>query len=64
MVDGPIDTEEQNMSEMRDTRDWNKRDEFNDREVTESPVSRDHWDRGDTQVDAVPGCRWRPGSRN
>jgi hypothetical protein len=47
------------------TRDWNKRDESNDRAVTEAPVSQEHWNRNeDRQVDAVPGCRWRPGSRN
>jgi hypothetical protein len=47
-----------------ETRDWEKKDEFNDRGVTEAPVSQDHLDRNDTQVDAVPGCWWRPGSRN
>jgi hypothetical protein len=50
---------------MRNTREWDKpRDERNDRAVTEAPVSKEHLDRKDTQVDAVPGCRWRPGSRN
>lgn len=52
------------MSEMPDTRDWNKRDEFHDRGVTESPVSQDHVDLDRPTVDAVPLARWRPGSRN
>jgi hypothetical protein len=47
-----------------ETRDWDKEDEYNDRVVTEAPVSQDHLDHNDTQVDAVPGCWWRPGSRN
>jgi hypothetical protein len=46
------------------TRDWGKEDEYNDRGVTETPVSQDDLDQGNTQVDAVPGCWWRPGSRN
>lgn len=46
------------------TRGWEKKDEHNDRSVTEAPVTQDHLDEGNTQVDAVPGCRWRPGSRN
>ena len=52
------------MSEMPDTRDWEKRDEFLDRAITESPVSQEHLDLGIPQVDAVPLARWRPGSRN
>jgi hypothetical protein len=52
------------MSEMPETRDWNKKDEYNDRGTTESPVSQEHWDRNDTQVDAVPGLWYRPGRRN
>lgn len=52
------------MPDMPDTRDWTKRDEFNDRAITERPVSREHWDRQLPKVDAVPGSRWRPGSRN
>lgn len=49
-------------------RDWEKADEHNDRGVSEEAVTSDEWDagnsHGNTHVDAVPGCRWRPGSRN
>lgn len=45
------------MSDFPNTRDWDKLDEFNDRAVTEAPVSRTHWDCDDTQVDAVPRKR-------
>lgn len=50
------------MSGLGETRDWSKEDEYNDRAVTESPVSQDHVDENATTVDAVPGCWWRPGS--
>ena len=50
---------------LGNTRDWDKKDESNDRAVTEAPVSSEHQkDFGDQTVDAVPGCWWRPGSRN
>jgi hypothetical protein len=45
------------------TRDWDKQDEVNDRIVNEVAVPQETIDRNNT-VDAVPGCRWRPGSRN
>lgn len=45
-------------------REWTKKDEFNDRGVTERPVSQAHLNRKDTQVDAVPGLHYRPGKRN
>ena len=50
------------------SRDWEKVDEMNDRGVTEEKVTDEEWEagnsHGNTRVDAVPGCRWRPGSRN
>lgn len=47
-----------------ETRDWGKEDEYNDRGVTESAVSQENLGDNTTTVDAVPGCWWRPGSRN
>lgn len=45
------------------TRDWEERDGYNDRGVTEVAVPEETMQRNNT-VDAVPGCWWRPGSRN
>jgi hypothetical protein len=50
--------------DLSKSREWDKKDEYKDRSVPERPVSKHHWKREDTQVDAVPGCTWRPGSRN
>lgn len=50
--------------EMPENREWKKSDEYQDRGVTERPVSKNHWNRDDPKVDAVPGLHWRPGSRN
>lgn len=52
------------MFDKSNTRPWKKSDEYDDRSVTEKPVSEAHLARKDAQVDAVPGLRWRPGSRN
>jgi hypothetical protein len=50
--------------DMDETRPWNgRRDEINDQRVNEVAVPQETIDRNNT-VDAVPGCRWRPGSRN
>jgi hypothetical protein len=50
------------------SRDWSKQDEYNDRAVTEEPVTADEYDagtsHGNTYVHPVPECRFRPGSRN
>ena len=46
------------------SRAWKKSDEYDDRAVTERPVSKHHVKRNVTQVDAVPGLHYRPGKRN
>jgi hypothetical protein len=46
------------------SREWRKPDEYADRGVTERPVSKHHWKRDDTQVDAVPELHYRPGRSN
>lgn len=43
------------------SRDWRKQDEAPHRAVTESRADKDNVK---SSVDAVPGCSWRPGSRN
>jgi hypothetical protein len=54
---------ERDAPDLNNSREWIKKDEHNDRSVSEGPVSGAHWaQRSDKQVDAVPGCRWRPGS--
>lgn len=46
------------------SREWRKSDEYNDRAVTEGQVPPDDDPHNPITVDAVPGTRWRPGSRN
>lgn len=56
------------MSGLPGSRGWEKSDEHNDRGVTEEPVTDEEIEAGNSHgnahVDAVPGCWWRPGSRN
>jgi hypothetical protein len=51
------------MPDMSNTRDWDKKDEYNDRGVTERPVTENEANQI-TTVDAVPGLWCRPGRRN
>lgn len=44
-------------------REWTKRDERNDRGVTEAPITADEWNRGH-KVDVVVDLHYRPGQRN
>lgn len=51
--------------DLPENREWTRRDEINDRGVTEGPVSAEHHSRnGHRTVDAIPGLYWRPGSRS
>jgi hypothetical protein len=61
---GELTTKENAMPDMSSTRDWDKKDEYNDRGVTERPVSQEELSQNNTQVDAVPGLWYRPGRRN
>jgi hypothetical protein len=56
-------TKENAMPDMSNTRDWDKKDEYNDRGVTERPVTESEANQS-TTVDAVPGLWYRPGRRN
>jgi hypothetical protein len=51
------------MPDMSSTRDWDKKDEYNDRAVPERPVSQEELNQA-TTVDAVPGLWYRPGRKH
>jgi hypothetical protein len=53
-----------NMAEIDNTREWTNEDQRNDRMIPERPVSEQHWNQGNTQVDAIPGLNYRPGQRS
>jgi hypothetical protein len=52
------------MAEIDNTREWTNEDQRNDRMIPERPVSEQHWNQGNTQVDAIPGLNYRPGQRS
>jgi hypothetical protein len=56
-------TKENEMPDMSSTRDWDKKDEYNDRAVPERPVSQEELNQA-TTVDAVPGLWYRPGRKH